>query len=215
MEPLADLAPRKLPRQRRSRILVKRVIGVAAAILAEEGLEGLTTNRIAERAGVSVGSIYQYFPNKRAIMAVLVENLVEDIQAEVLATMRVVTPDLAPSSPREIIAPFVRGVLNRADIILALMPHIDELQRLGVIARPEDMIRRAARGALLASPVKLRQPNMDAALFVVVECLSHLVRRYLSGPPLGLDVDELITMMSDLAGRFLYEDPPAQSGKVR
>jgi AcrR family transcriptional regulator len=186
--------------------LVKQVVAAAGAILAEEGLDALTTNRIAERASVSVGSIYQYFPNKNAIIAVLVEDLVEAIQTDALAMMSAAASPLAPPSPRQIIGPFVRSVLDRRDIILTLLPHIDELQRLGVITRPEDMIRRAARGALLAAPETIRQANVDAALFIVVECLSHLVRRYLGGSPLGLGVDEFIAMTSDLTERFLYED---------
>lgn len=202
---VSEFAPRKKPRQRRSQILVRQVLDAASAIIAEQGFEALTTNRTADRARVSVGSIYQYFPNKSAIVAALVEDLVESIQADALAMMGAAEPPLAA---RQIIGPFVVSVLNRRSIILALLPHIDELQRLGVVARPEDMIRRAARTAILVSPMKLRHANVDAALFVIVECLSHLVRRYLGGAPAGLGASEFIALASDLAERFLYDEAP-------
>lgn len=57
---------RKKPRQARARVTCAAIVEAAARILSEEGAARLTTNRIAERAGVSVGSLYQYFPNRHA-----------------------------------------------------------------------------------------------------------------------------------------------------
>ena len=62
---------RKKPIQQRSRRTVGFILDAAAYILAEEGLEGFTTNRIAERAGVNIASLYQYFPDKTAILEAL------------------------------------------------------------------------------------------------------------------------------------------------
>jgi AcrR family transcriptional regulator len=59
---------RKSPRQSRSREKVLDILGAAKQLLATEGLERLTTNRIAKIAGMSIGSLYQYFPNKQAII---------------------------------------------------------------------------------------------------------------------------------------------------
>ena len=63
--------PRKRPRQSRSAATFEAIVEAAAHILREGGYEALTTNLAAERAGVSVGSLYQYFPNKEAILAEL------------------------------------------------------------------------------------------------------------------------------------------------
>jgi AcrR family transcriptional regulator len=63
----------KAPKQSRSRLTVQYILDAAAYILAEQGLEGFTTNRIAERAGVNIASLYQYFPNKAAILDALQE----------------------------------------------------------------------------------------------------------------------------------------------
>jgi AcrR family transcriptional regulator len=65
--------PRKKPRQSRARATVDAILFAAAHILKTEGFAPATTNRIAEKAGVSVGSLYQYFPNKQAIFAALRE----------------------------------------------------------------------------------------------------------------------------------------------
>jgi AcrR family transcriptional regulator len=72
--PTADpLLPRKPPRQARSAAMVELILQAAARVLATESLGGFTTNRVAEVAGVSVGSLYQYFPNKSALVAALIE----------------------------------------------------------------------------------------------------------------------------------------------
>lgn len=73
------LKPRKTPMQGRSKATCDAVLEAAARILVEEGRQALTTNRIAERAGVSVGSLYQYFPGKEAILAELLREMRRDM----------------------------------------------------------------------------------------------------------------------------------------
>ncbi len=68
MVDIAHIPPRKLPKQDRSRTTVDYLVEATARILTDEGIEHLSTNRIAELAGVSVGSLYQYFPNKEALL---------------------------------------------------------------------------------------------------------------------------------------------------
>lgn len=70
--------PRKQPVQDRSRQTVERILQAAARIFDEEGYRRTTTNRVAEAAGVSIGSLYQYFPNKDALLVALAERHVEE-----------------------------------------------------------------------------------------------------------------------------------------
>jgi len=64
---------RKSPKQKRSKLTVNALLEATTRILIQEGIEGLTTNRVAEIAGVSIGSLYQYFPNKMTLIAALIE----------------------------------------------------------------------------------------------------------------------------------------------
>ncbi|MBB4477864.1 TetR family transcriptional regulator [Rhizobium etli] len=66
--PSARISSRKQPKQVRSNELVAAILDAAAQVLAREGAQRFTTARVAERAGVSIGSLYQYFPNKAAIL---------------------------------------------------------------------------------------------------------------------------------------------------
>src|SRR5271154_4777544 len=69
--PNQRLTPRKLPRQQRSEATVESILEAAAQVFERHGYAAGTTNRIAERAGVSIGTLYQYFPNKDAILIAL------------------------------------------------------------------------------------------------------------------------------------------------
>ncbi|CAG9274163.1 TetR family transcriptional regulator [Paraburkholderia unamae] len=81
----AALDARKQPVQRRSAATVEAILEAAARILESAGLGGYTTNAIAARAGVSVGSLYQYFPNRDALTAALIERESAPLLAEVEA----------------------------------------------------------------------------------------------------------------------------------
>lgn len=80
----SGLSPRKQPKQQRSIATVGILLDAAAQVLAQHGFEGFTTNAIAERAGLSIGSCYQYFPSKEAVLAALIAResaqLVEGLQ---------------------------------------------------------------------------------------------------------------------------------------
>ena len=82
MSQALDLLMKKRPTQGRSRATVEAVLEATAQLLAESGYAALTTNHIADRAGVSIGSIYQYFPGKEAIVAQVVDRVVDEILTE-------------------------------------------------------------------------------------------------------------------------------------
>jgi AcrR family transcriptional regulator len=70
---------RKRPQQERSRQMVDTLIEATARVISQRGLDGATTPLIAEAAGVSVGSLYQYFEGKEALIEALVEKLADDV----------------------------------------------------------------------------------------------------------------------------------------
>src|SRR5215467_11158950 len=95
--------PRKRPRQIRSKATVDTILQATARVLVKHGFDGLTTNAVASAAGVSIGSLYQYFPNKEALVAALAERHLEDMNAAVLAELaRVATLPIAEAARRVI-----------------------------------------------------------------------------------------------------------------
>ena len=104
--------PRKRPNQSRSRALVDAVAQACLRILDEAGDEALTVARIAEISGASVGSIYQYFPNKDAIVAVLYERILDQEAAQSLVMRERLIGVPLNTALREILANIIRVELR-------------------------------------------------------------------------------------------------------
>src|ERR1700744_2897510 len=81
--------PRKFASQQRSRATVDALVAATARILVREGFDKASTNRIAEVAGVSVGSLYQYFPSKEALVAAVIERHQREIRQTVRGELAV------------------------------------------------------------------------------------------------------------------------------
>lgn len=102
------LAPRKQPRQARSELTRERILDAAAHVFGEYGYAAGTTNRIAEQARVSIGSLYQYYPNKHAILAELVTRHLDSGRA---AVVRQQERELS-GSLEEVLRLFVRAAVD-------------------------------------------------------------------------------------------------------
>lgn len=137
------LKPRKNPEQSRSAETVRTILEGAARVLEERGLAGYTTNAVAERAGVSVGSVYQYFPGKEALTAALVARETGLLIAAVRDAAGAATPELGL---RRIVQAAVAHQMSRPRLALLLDREESRLQ----LADSLDAVTRAISGALLA-----------------------------------------------------------------
>lgn len=117
--PKASISSRRKPKQARSADLVSAILEAAIQVLAKEGVRRFTTTRVAERAGVSVGSVYQYFPNKASILfrlqadewrqtTEMLVNILQDQQKPPLERLRA------------LVHAFLRSEVEEADIRTAL-----------------------------------------------------------------------------------------------
>jgi AcrR family transcriptional regulator len=115
----AQISSRKRPKQARSTDLVAAILEAAAQVLAKEGAPRFTTARVAERAGVSVGSIYQYFPNKAAILF----RLQSDEWRQTSELLRAILEDTSrppPARLRGLVHAFIRSECEEAAMRVAL-----------------------------------------------------------------------------------------------
>lgn len=97
-------AIRKKPSQQRSKLIFESMIEAAQLLLSQEGLKGFTTNKVAKKAGVSIGSLYQYFPNKETILESILMEIVNRFSSE-LETM---SESIETKTPAEFIAQHLR-----------------------------------------------------------------------------------------------------------
>jgi len=149
---MADLKPRRVPRQERSRANVDALLDATARLLREDGYAALTTNRIAERAGVSIGTLYQFFPGKEAVVAALAERRMQSHFATVREEL---AAELAESNPDAAFELLVRRIAKMlgADhrlhaVLLREVPFLKETQ---LVRESVDALVRATRAQIAGS----------------------------------------------------------------
>ena len=192
------LNPRRRPRQQRSRQTVEFVLEAAAQVFASHGYAGATTNHIAERAGVSVGTLYQYFPNKDAILLALAERHVEEAARGLAATamsLRAAEPDLD-----ELVRVLVTATADlNADPVHAVL--FDEAPRTpdlaGLLRRLRRTMAEEVEGHLARLGRGGDRPDLIAEYLVLsVDAAVHeVVIRYPSGPDRDAAVAELCSFV--------------------
>jgi AcrR family transcriptional regulator len=166
---------RRRPKQHRSRQTVEAVLDAVVRVLKREGIEAVTTNRVAEVAGVSIGSVYQYFPDKRAIFVALHDRHAEQIGR--LVESRLVEN---AASPLEALVGALVDALVEAHavdpelhhLLATEVPHGADGAR-GLEARVQGALRLALSSR---AEGRLAPRDLERALFVLhhlVEALSH------------------------------------------
>lgn len=167
-----QIASRKQPRQARSNDLVAAVLEAALQVLAAEGAQRFTTSRVAEKAGVSVGSLYQYFPNKAAILF----RLQSDEWRRTTALLCAILEDTARAPLarlRALVHAFVRSECEEAAMRVALhdaaplyrdAPEAHEVRAAGGLAVRTfmDEMLPAAAGATRALAAELLTDTLSA-----------------------------------------------------
>lgn len=190
------ISPRKKPGQARSRDTVEAILRATARILVKEGYEGMTTNQVARVAGVSVGSLYQYFPGKEALVAALIDRHQEEVFAALSPDPQLLTLPLAEVAPK-----LIEAMLRAHSVDPPLHKVLLEVApRLG---KQADYL--VERGITLVNALfelhqkELRPLDPDLASFVcvhAVEALCHqatLTRQdLLKDPRLVKEIAELL-----------------------
>lgn len=170
--------PRKLPSQERSGALVAAIVEAAVRILLSDGYSRLTTKTVAELAGVSVGSFYQYFPNKQAILAEIIRRRTREIIAALLTACN--DASTLEDFSDKLVTAFLNEKHKKVALSIALREPLAEID--GRAIREEsasDLVRQL--GDTLSST--LQRPLTDAerdrlslAVFAVEGAVSALIK---------------------------------------
>jgi AcrR family transcriptional regulator len=168
--------PRKHASQERSRATVDALVEATARILVREGFDKASTNRIAEVAGVSVGSLYQYFPGKEALVAAVVDRHNQEIMQLVRSALSEVAAQPVEKAVRRLVAVAIDA--HRIDpklhrVLAEQMPHAGRLANIGAFNRDAFALFRAY---LEDHRDELRVVDLELAAFVCatsIEALTH------------------------------------------
>ena len=178
-----DLAPKKRPAQQRSRDTFDALVEACTGLLVERGYARTTTNHIAERAGVNVASLYEYFPGKDAIVAEVAARLVE----RVLARLGRVAAHAMELGEDRAVREWIEGIhatLLREKKLVAVflyqVPYtneLDSIRNVGVrLVEFSQRIRAHAGGFV-------RSDFSDATLHLLVNLVTSTILQLLFDPP--------------------------------
>ena len=170
-------SPRKAPRQARSQATVDAILSATARVLSRDGYDHLSTNRVAELAGVSIGSLYQYFPNKESLVAALIDRHREKMMGILFARIAEVGNERIGVAARTIIEAMVEAHAADPKLHRILADQVPRVGRLKNLMEDVEVHAAAAvRAYLEAHRDELRVDDLDAAVFVVanaVEAITH------------------------------------------
>lgn len=165
-----SLAPRKEPRQRRSEATVDAIFDATIQVLSSGGSQRLTTTRVAERAGVSVGTLYQYFPNKQSLLHSVLERHLRRVGECVDRAARSAHAASLDVMVSSVVRAFVAAKTERVDEARALYSVASELDASGLVRAVSERTRRTIE-VLLTSVPGQRFENVELVAFMWLAAL--------------------------------------------
>lgn len=196
---------RRLPQQSRGQRRINLILDAAEALFAEIGYDATTTNAIAARANTAIGSLYQYFPNKEAIVAALVTRFLEQMRLAFDEALR--GADTQPGAPvgellDRVLDPLLRLHARRSALLTVCfrLPQHDAELAPAAQALTQEIISR------LDAVVAQREPWLDAAkrrlhVTIVVEVVKGLLP--LTAAPDGTQRPEVIAELKRLLRAYM------------
>jgi AcrR family transcriptional regulator len=210
------LEPRKSPVQARSRATVDEILSASAQVFEAQGYAAGTTNRIARRAGVSIGTLYQYFPSKEAIAVALLERHIAETDHRLHEWVGHMVAE--QHGLRAALHDYVTGMLEMhagrprlQHILLEETPMPERVHQ--TLIEAEHRAARALAGLLRVYP-EIRRTRLEQAGFLVVQTVESLTHRFAAhpdGPIIAREsfIDELVTMLEAYLSRAESPAAPA------
>jgi len=198
------ISERRVPRQQRALVTRAAIVDAAGRILLTEGAGALNTNRIAKVAGVSVGSLYQYFPNKEAVLGALAEREGANLRNKLEELIKL-TADMPVEQFVDQVIHAMFAMRERHALLIRISDaHSGEAglmqQRVALAESLRDVVRRVIQRR---SP-EVRPVDADVASFVIVHAIQGQLAALDQGlEPWFMEREELVAELVILVQRYL------------
>lgn len=203
---------RKRPQQQRSREMVQTLIDATARVIQQHGLDNTTTARIADAAGVSVGSLYQYFGDKESLIEALMESLAEDIGSGLRRL-----PLLDNDNMHALISNAIRfgfAVLHSRDgLYLELVRNWHRLPTNRVVDVLQQHFMELARLYFLRHYRDYPIENLEVRVFIVTNSVLFTMVRHISQSQGLIREEALATELTNMVASYMTLPP--QSAEAR
>ena len=183
-----NFSPRKKPAQKRSIHTVEAIFEACIQVLLAGGLERLTTTKVAERAGVSVGTLYQYFPNKESLLSAVLEDYLGAVINEVEAACIEGKGQALDAMASLVVKNFLQAKMRNQDVSKALYAVSSDVGGTEIVAR---MTQRAqlALCSMLATAPNARFDDLSVVSYVLTTALVSPVQGLLVSGASAATVD--------------------------
>lgn len=159
------LEPRKTPVQSRSAASVEAILEATVQVLLSVGKDTLTTTRVALRAGVSIGTLYQYFPNKSALLQAALKRHLDEVTAAVERVCREQTEKTLTQMATALITAFLQAKMNDAKTSVALYAVSSDVDGAKMVRLMGTRTNKAIVAMLITAPEPLnRDPQLVASM---------------------------------------------------
>jgi AcrR family transcriptional regulator len=182
--------------------MVERIVDAGRTVLLEDGYDAFSTNRVATVAGVSPGSVYQYFPDKAAILEVVIDRYWGEVAERVAASLTDRIGETGPAMVRETADALVSAL--EADrpllrVVAEELPVASNRDRRGLL---EQRVRELMAAYLAARPDSSRRPDPAVTAWVLVLALENLAMRWVLDEP-AITREQLLDEVVALVGGYL------------
>jgi len=195
--------PRKQPRQERSKATVDTILEATARVLIKHGYDGLTTNAVAQLAGVSIGSLYQYFPNKEALVAGLIGRHLEEMHAAVSKELARVAALPIPLAVRAMIELTIHAHSVEPELHRVLLEQVPRVGRLARVMEVQAITQQTIAALLTARRDELAIGDPEIAAFLLVSAIEAVAHRAVWFAPQRLRDPRLIDEATAMVTRYL------------
>jgi AcrR family transcriptional regulator len=196
-------SPRKEASQERSRATVDALLSATARVLVKEGYDRASTNKVAVAAGVSIGSLYQYFPSKEALVAAVIERHMGEMMNLVRESLvRVALLPLADAA-RELVRVMIDAHRLEPKLHRVLVEQIPRVGNLEQIESIDNDATTLVRAYLDAHRDEIDVPDLDLAAFVAVTSVEALTHAAVLRRPALLDDERFREEVAALVVRYL------------
>lgn len=172
------LEPRKMPVQARSTVTVEAIYEATIQVLLAVGPDRLTTTRVAERAGVSVGTLYQYFPNKQSLLLSVLERHVDQVISAVEFACRRNHGQPLSTMIESVVEAFVDAKMERSDISMAFYAIANGVQERALINKAGKRTQ-AAIGSMLATAPNSKFADLPFTSLMLISAMGGATRAVL------------------------------------
>lgn len=199
---------RHIPQQQRSRQMVSTILDGALDAVNRYGLENTTTRHIAERAGISVGTLYHYYSDKEAVFNALQKQLVD----ELIKRLRGLAPELVQvdvaNGIRQIARMYLHELNRDNGRRMAFMRHLAHRDFNEEMQRVEQVILEMFMMTLPRHPELALVRELPKVLYLLFNSLAFNLVRYIENPPSHISEEALVEGFVDMATAYLNSQMP-------